>query len=261
MVKDGYAGCPRGASGSSRRAIPSPTSAAPPPRGAIPISGRAAEADDLVLVLVSGGGSALTPAPAPPITLAEKQALTRLLLGAGATIDSSTRCASTARCSRGASSPAPPRPRASHALLLSDVIGDPLDVIASGPTAPDESTYAEALAILDRFGIADRVAPVDPASGSRRGRRGEIAGDAQAGRSRSSTRVTNTVIGNNHLVIDAAMERARALGLTPHLLTRTLEGEAQGSRRPIRGHGARRPRGHAARCGLRAASSRAGRPR
>ena len=112
VVKDGYLARHRAASGSSRRAIPVPdergAAAARHPRR----SPSRREPTTCVLVLVSGGGSALTPAPVPPITLAEKQALTRLLLAAGATINSSTRCASTARCSRAASSPAPPRPPA-----------------------------------------------------------------------------------------------------------------------------------------------------
>jgi hydroxypyruvate reductase len=118
-----------------------------------------AQADDLVLVLISGGGSALTPAPAPPITLAEKQALTRLMLRAGATINELNAVRKHCSLLKGGQLARAAAPARVHSLLLSDVIGDPLDVIASGPTAPDESTYDEALAILVRFGIADQVAP------------------------------------------------------------------------------------------------------
>ena len=186
---------------------------------------RTARPDDLLLVLISGGGSALTPAPAPPITLEEKQALTRLLLRAGATINQLNAVRKHCSILKGGQLARAADGARVHALLLSDVIGDPLDVIASGPTAPDESTYAEALDILERFGIAEQVA----ASIRRRleeGRRGAIPETPKPG-DPLFARVTNTVIGNNQLVVTAAVERARALGFAPHLLTRTLEGEAR----------------------------------
>ncbi|HEU5191490.1 MAG TPA: DUF4147 domain-containing protein [Methylomirabilota bacterium] len=186
---------------------------------------RTARPDDLLLVLISGGGSALTPAPAPPITLEEKQALTRLLLRAGATINQLNAVRKHCSILKGGQLARAADGARVHALLLSDVIGDPLDVIASGPTAPDESTYAEALDILERFGIAEQVAP----SIRRRleeGRRGAIPETPKLG-DPLFARVTNTVIGNNQLVVTAAVERARALGFAPHLLTRTLEGEAR----------------------------------
>lgn len=186
---------------------------------------RTARPDDLLLVLISGGGSALTPAPAPPITLEEKQALTRLLLRAGATINQLNAVRKHCSILKGGQLARAADGARVHALLLSDVIGDPLDVIASGPTAPDESTYAEALDILERFGIAEQVAP----SIRRRleeGRRGAIPETPKPG-DPLFARVTNTVIGNNQLVVTAAVERARALGFAPHLLTRTLEGEAR----------------------------------
>ncbi len=181
--------------------------------------------DDLVLVLISGGGSALTPAPAPPITLAEKQALTRLLLRAGADIKQLNAVRKHCSILKGGQLARAAAPARVHALLLSDVIDDPLDVIASGPTAPDASTFAQALAILDRFGIADQVAP-GIIRRLEEGRRGAIPETPKPG-DPLFEHVTNTVIGNNHLVIESAMERAGALGLPPHFLTRTLEGEAR----------------------------------
>ena len=181
--------------------------------------------DDLLLVLISGGGSALTPAPAPPITLEEKQALTRLLLRAGATINQLNAVRKHCSILKGGQLARAAGQARVHALLLSDVIGDPLDVIASGPTAPDASTFGQALDILDRFGIAGQVAP----SVRRRlkdGQAGLIPETPKPG-DPLFDRVTNVVVGNNKLVVEAAMERARALGFTPHLLTRTLEGEAR----------------------------------
>ena len=110
------------------------------------------------------------------------------------------------------------------ALLLSDVIGDPIDVIGSGPTAPDASTFVEALAILDRFDLRPR-APASVRNRLERGARGEIP-DAKPDDA-IFERVTNTVIGNNQLVVDAAASRATALGLAPHVSTRSLHGEAR----------------------------------
>ena len=183
-----------------------------------------ATADDLVLVLISGGGSALTPAPAPPITLAEKQAFTRLLLRAGADIkqlNAVRKHVSTLKGGQLARAAAPARV---EALLLSDVNGDPLDVIASGPTAPDDSTFAEAMRILGRFDIRDQVAP-SIVTRLQQGVQGEIAETPKPG-DPLFERVRNRVIGNNTLVVDAAAAAARTLGLTPLVLTRTLEGEA-----------------------------------
>jgi hydroxypyruvate reductase len=184
-----------------------------------------AGADDLFLVLVSGGGSALTPAPVPPITLADKQALTRLLLAAGANINQLNAVRKHCSQLKGGQLARAAAPARVHALLLSDVIGDPLDVIASGPTAPDASTFAEALAILERFDLTRR-APAAIVERLERGARGEIPETPKL-EDPIFRRVTNTVIGNNLLVVEAAAARARALGYAPHVLTRSLEGEAQ----------------------------------
>ncbi len=132
-----------------------------------------ATADDLVLVLVSGGGSALTPAPAPPITLADKQAMTRLLLAAGANINQLNTVRKHCSVLKGGQLARAAAPARVEALLLSDVIGDPLDVIASGPTTPDVSTFTEALAILDRFHLREK-APRGIVERLERGARGEI---------------------------------------------------------------------------------------
>ena len=184
-----------------------------------------AGAEDLVLVLVSGGGSALTPAPVPPITLADKQALTRLLLAAGATINQLNAVRKHCSLLKGGQLARAASPARVEALLLSDVVGDPLDVIASGPTTPDVSTFAEALDILDRFDLRDR-SPWSIVERLERGAHGELPETPKPGDS-IFTRVRNTVIGNNALVVDAAIAQARALGFAPHVLTRSLEGEAR----------------------------------
>jgi len=184
-----------------------------------------AGAEDLVLVLVSGGGSALTPAPVPPITLADKQVMTRLLLGAGATINQVNAVRKHCSLLKGGQLARAAAPARVEALLLSDVVGDPLDVIASGPTTPDVSTFAEALAILDRFDLRHR-APHAIVERLEQGARGELPETPKPG-DPLFARVRNTVIGNNALVVDAAAARARELGLAPHVLTRAFEGEAR----------------------------------
>jgi glycerate 2-kinase len=186
---------------------------------------RSAGSDDLLLVLISGGGSALTPAPAPPITLADKQAVTRLLLAAGATINQLNAVRKHLSLLKGGQLARAAAPACVHALLLSDVIGDPLDVIGSGPTAPDASTFGEALGILDRFQIRER-APASVVERLAQGARGRIA-ETPKPDDPLFRHVTNVVIGNNNLVVDAAAAKARQLGFAPHVLTRSLEGEAR----------------------------------
>jgi glycerate 2-kinase len=185
----------------------------------------AAGDDDLVLVLVSGGGSALTPAPPPPITLADKQEMTRLLLAAGATINQLNAVRKHCSLLKGGQLARAAMPARVEALLLSDVVGDPLDVIASGPTTPDPSTFADALGILDGFGLRD-IAPRSVVVRLEQGARGEIPETPKPG-DPVFAQVRNTVIGNNALVVDAAAAKAHALGFTPHVLSRALEGEAR----------------------------------
>jgi hydroxypyruvate reductase len=186
---------------------------------------RAAGADDLVLFLISGGGSALTPAPAPPVTLDEKREVTRLLLGAGATIGELNAVRKHLSLVKGGQLARAAAPARVLTLILSDVIGDPLDVIASGPTAPDPSTFTDAVDVLERRGVTGRVSRV-VLDRLRAGARGEVAETPKPGDAMFS-RVTNLVIGNNALVIDAAVGEATRLGYAPRVLTRGLEGEAR----------------------------------
>lgn len=184
-----------------------------------------AGAEDLVLALISGGASALTPAPAPPITLGDKQVMTRLLLAAGADINQLNAVRKHCSVLKGGQLARAAAPARVAALLLSDVIGDPIDVIGSGPTAPDASTFGEALGTLDRFGLRQR-APASVRERLERGARGEIA-ETPKPDDPIFERVANAVIGNNQLVVDAAASRAAVLGLAPHVLTRSLHGEAR----------------------------------
>jgi hydroxypyruvate reductase len=190
---------------------------------------RSAGEADLVLVLVSGGGSALTPAPVPPITLAEKRALTGDLLAAGASINELNTVRKHCSFLKGGQLANAAAPARVISLILSDVVGDPLDVIASGPTAPDQTTYADALAVLDDFGLRPRV-PTSVREHLERGARGEIPETPKAG-DPVFQRVTNHIVGNNTLVVEAAEARARELGFNTRVTTRALQGEARGAAR------------------------------
>jgi hydroxypyruvate reductase len=180
---------------------------------------------DVVFLLISGGGSALTPAPAPPVTLEEKRAVTRLLLGAGANISELNAVRKHLSLVKGGQLARASAPARVIALVLSDVIGDPLDVIASGPAAPDSSTFSVAIDVLRRRGVWEST----PASVRARldaGQRGEIEETPKPG-DPVFARVSHHIVGNNALVTDAAVARATALGYRPVLLTRALEGEAR----------------------------------
>ena len=186
---------------------------------------RSAGPSDLVIFLISGGGSALLPAPAPPLTLEEKRKVTSLLLAAGADIGELNAVRKHLSLLKGGQLARAAAPARVLTLLLSDVIGDSLDVIASGPTAPDPTTFADALDVLRRRGVLDRVASsiVDRL---RAGARGEIAETPKAGASLFN-KVTHVVVGNNRLVVDAAARAAERLGYAPRIATAALEGEAR----------------------------------
>lgn len=163
-------------------------------------------ADDLCLVLLSGGGSALLPAPVPEISLADKQAVTRLLMHAGATIDELNCVRKQLSRIKGGRLAAACNAGTTIALIVSDVIGDPLDVIASGPTVADSSTPADALAILEKYTPDGGVVPAAVLSFL------ESARDAGGAQPAISTAVHNHVIGNNAVAVDAAANKARELG-------------------------------------------------
>ena len=186
---------------------------------------RAAGPHDLIVFLVSGGGSALLPGPAPPVTLEEKQEVTRLLLGAGAPIGELNAVRKHLSFLKGGQLARAAAPARVLTLLLSDVIGDPLDVIASGPTAPDPTTFAEALDVLASRGVLGRVPP-SVRGRLEAGRSGEVAETPKPGDPLFSA-VTHVVIGNNRLVVDAAARAAEGLGYTTRIASDAVQGEAR----------------------------------
>lgn len=181
--------------------------------------------DDLVLCLISGGGSALLPAPVAGVTLEAKQAVTRLLIEAGATIGELNTVRKHLSRLKGGQLAQAAYPAPTAALLLSDVIGDPLDVIASGPTVPDPTTFQDALAVLARFDLTARV-PTPVRVHLEAGAAGRVPETPGPG-DPVLAEVTNLVIGNNELVVRAAVDQAARLGYRPHVLTDRLQGEAR----------------------------------
>jgi len=195
--------------------------------GARRIASIAAEAGerDLILCPISGGGSALMPLPAEPVTLDEKQETTRLLLACGATIHEINAVRKHISAIKGGQLSRLAWPATVVALLLSDVIGDDLDVIASGPTAPDPSTFAGALRILERYGTLSRV-PAAVRERLERGARGEIPETPKPG-APELRRTQNVIVGSNRLAAEAALARARELGYRTLLLSTFIDGETR----------------------------------
>ena len=195
--------------------------------GAARIAQIAAEAgrEDLIICVISGGASALLPLPAEGITLEQKQATTRLLLACGATIHEINAVRKHISRIKGGQLARLAAPARVESLLLSDVIGDDLDVIGSGPTAPDASTFATAAAILDRYQIRDRV-PAPVRERIEQGTRGEIP-ETPKPADPLFARVRNTIVGGNRLALDAAAAAARSLGYRTLILSSTIEGETR----------------------------------
>ncbi len=195
--------------------------------GAERIAALAAQAqrNDLVLCLISGGASALLPLPASPITLDEKRELTRLLLAAGADIHEMNAVRKHLSRIKGGELARLAAPARVESLLLSDVVGDNLDVIGSGLTAPDASTFADAAAVLKRYGIWRR-APKAVRARIESGLRGAIPETPKPGDA-AFRRVRNSVIGSNRLALTAAAGRARELGYRTLILSSEIVGETR----------------------------------
>jgi glycerate 2-kinase len=182
---------------------------------------RDAQAEDLMICLISGGASALLPLPAPPVTLAEKQATTRLLLDCGANIHEMNCVRKHISLVKGGQLARLAYPAAVLTLILSDVIGDDLDVIGSGPTVADRSTFADARAILEKYKILRKAPPA-----VRQRLSGESPETPKPG-DKIFARVQNVIVGSNRLAVNAAAVEARKLGYRPLVLSTFIEGETR----------------------------------
>jgi glycerate 2-kinase len=182
---------------------------------------RGAGPDDVAVCLLSGGGSALLPAP-DGVSLEDKQTITRLLHACGATIHEMNAVRKHLSRVKGGRLAQAFTGRELFSLIISDVVGDPLDVIASGPTAADPSTFADALAVLDRYKLRAQAprAVVERLEGG-------AAGGVPETPKQMPANVHNAVLGNNALALQSATVRAEALGYRVVNLGSFVEGETR----------------------------------
>jgi hydroxypyruvate reductase len=175
--------------------------------------------------VISGGGSALLVSPAEGIDLTEKQATTSELLSCGASIDEINALRKHLSRLKGGQLARLCSPASVVTLILSDVVGDPLDVIASGPTVPDSSTFEDCLKIVERYELVDRL-PKSVIQHLERGASGALPETPKQG-DPVFDRVQNEIVGNNLSAILAASREAESLGYKPLILSTLIEGETR----------------------------------
>ena len=181
--------------------------------------------DDLVFCLISGGGSAMMSIPAVGISLMDKQNITRSLLKSGATIQEINTVRKHLSSVKGGWLAKKAYPSTLVSLIVSDVVGDPLDAIASGPTAPDPTTYLNAINVLKKYDLWES-SPDSIRERLVKGCQGEIPDTPKPG-DESFNKVFNIVLGNNRLACYAAQHTLEEFGLKTLYLTSILEGEAR----------------------------------
>ena len=193
-------------------------------------------ADDLVLFLVSGGGSALLPLPAPGLTLADNQAINKALLKSGANITEMNCVRKHLSAVKGGRLAAACAPAKVITLAISDIPGDDPAVIASGPTVPDATTFADAIAILEKYHITEPKSVVD-----------HLRAAAEETPKPGDPRLANNelhMVAAPQMSLEAAAQIARKAGVTPVILGDAIEGEARevamvhaGIARQVKRHG------------------------
>jgi len=194
---------------------------------------KALDREDMLLCLISGGDSALFAAPYPGISLREKQQTTALLLRAGADTDELNTVRKHISATRGGRLAETASPARVYSLILSDDVSDRPGAIASGPTAPDNTTYADALAVIEKYGLKPRIP----------GRVHDLLVNGAAGRIPETpkegdpvfAKVTNTIVGSNGQAMEAARRRASELGLEAAVTTSPVCGEAKEAGRRLAG--------------------------
>ena len=184
-----------------------------------------ARQSDLILCLISGGGSALLPLPVESISLGDKQESFHVLTACGATIHEMNTIRKHMSRIKGGHLARAAHPATVISLMLSDVVGDDLDVIASGPTVPDSTTYHDCFRILDRYEVG-KALPVNVVHHLSAGLKGKVpetpkAGDAVFANTR------NLIVGNNIEALSAAEREARRMGYQTMVLSSMIEGETQ----------------------------------
>jgi hydroxypyruvate reductase len=180
---------------------------------------------DLVICLISGGASALLPAPVSGVTLEQKQTTTRLLLSCGANIQELNCVRKHLSAIKGGQLAHLASPALLRTYILSDVIGDPLDVIGSGPTVPDETTFADAWSVIYKYGLETQLPPSVRAY-LEQGVNHFVPETPKPG-DPIFDHVENFLVGSNRLSIEAAAQQARSLGYQTLVLSTSLDGEAR----------------------------------
>jgi glycerate 2-kinase len=175
--------------------------------------------NDLVICLISGGGSALMPHPVDGVGLRDKQQITELLIGSGADIDEINVVRKHLSKVKGGQLGDFYAPATVISLILSDVIGNDLATIASGPTFPDPSTFSDAYDVLKQYHLISR-APKSVIDFIERGRRGEVQETPK-----TLNNCYNYIIGDNGLALEAMSAKARKLGLNPYIITSQQTGD------------------------------------
>ncbi len=186
---------------------------------------RSANERTLFICLLSGGASALLVAPVAGITLQDKQETTRLLLNAGASISELNAVRKHLSMVKGGRLAQAAYPAQVVTLILSDVIGDPLDVIASGPTAADDTNFADAWAVITRFGLQEKI-PAHVASCLQVGIEGKMTETVKVN-DPCLAKTHNSIIANLHVAMVAAQEQSERLGWDTRVISETSQGEAR----------------------------------
>ncbi|MFC1914086.1 glycerate kinase [Chloroflexota bacterium] len=179
----------------------------------------AIDENDIVICLISGGGSALMPCPIDEVSLEDKQKITGLLLASGAEIAEINAVRKHLSRIKGGQLGLYYAPSTVISLILSDVIGDDLASIASGPTAPDPSTFADAYEVLEGYNLLNKI-PKSIVDFLQKGCRGEVAETPK-----TLNNCHNYLIGNNKLALEAMLEKAGEMGLAAHIVTSEQKGE------------------------------------
>jgi hydroxypyruvate reductase len=187
------------------------------------VSGK--EEQDLVICLLSGGASALMALPAPGISLGDKQETTACLLACGADIQEINTIRKHLSAIKGGQLARAAFPARVVSLALSDVIGDVVSDIASGPTAADPGTFQDCMRIIHRYQLADRLPPA-VMTRMKKGAAGEIRETPKPGDA-LFTSAAHVIVGSNAAALSAAAEEAKNLGYTPLILSSMIEGETR----------------------------------
>jgi len=185
----------------------------------------AAGPEDLVLCLISGGGSALLPLPVEGVSLLDKQNTTKVLLDCGATIHEINAVRKHISAVKGGGLAQSVYPATLISLVLSDVIGDDLDVIASGPTVPDPSSYEDCMKIFEKYGISEKL-PKPVLGHIQKGVQGKVPDNPKPD-DPIFTRTQSAIVGSSIECMKAAQEKARNLGYHTLVLSTMIEGETR----------------------------------